>query len=93
MIHNGIMNTLVNTLTKLIIVVMVATIAASDLLHSIGISLISSLIVEIRLDLATPPILKAETCRVDPKTPGNVLTLYHILTHRHSPCVAVTAYA
>ena len=50
------MNTLVNTLTKLLSSVMVATIAASDLLHSIGMCLISSLNVEIRLDLATPPV-------------------------------------
>lgn len=55
MIHNRIMNTLVNTLTKLVIVVMVATIATNDL-YSIGISLIFS-IVDIRLDLATSPIL------------------------------------
>lgn len=54
--YNRIMNTLVNTLTKLLSSVMVATIAASDLLHSIGMCLISSLNVEIRLDLATPPV-------------------------------------
>lgn len=54
--YNGLMSTLVNTLTKLLKSMMVATIVASDLLHSVGMSLISSLDAEIRLDLATPPV-------------------------------------